>query len=320
MGDARRGGRVYLLRGVAALVALAAGAALVVDLAGKADEPPVTKPPGPAETADPTPEPAETADADPQPAPVLKAGGRTIYDSLDDLDDCARTGRALGPASRRPGAADDVRTISRRLEWIRRLEFATPVDARLLPREEVGERFVGGEYSGFAAGGAEIRTRVLAAFGLVPEGFDVLGESEEYARGAVSGFYDTTKERLFAGSTAGELEPFEEVVLAHELDHALVDQTLGLPSMDARRPLRDDRALAHQALVEGDATLAMSRYASARLTPEAAAAFLARFSGTPVAPPAGTPFAIWRPKEFPYFEGVLLACSAWRRGGWDAVD
>jgi hypothetical protein len=292
---------------------LGAGAALVIDLAGKADTtPPAAASRSPTSTRPPSAEP----DRPPMPA----APGRTIYGSLDDLDECAHTARAMGAASRAPGSRDDIPGIARRLERIRKLEFESRVSTRLLPRDDVGARFVRGFRRDFTAAEADRQARVFEALGLVPEALDLREAAARLFRAGVAGFYDRRSERLFAAATEGGLSAFDEVVLAHELDHALVDQTLGLPRTTSGEPLLGDEMLAHQALAEGDATLAMSRYAWARLGAEATAAFLTRFSGAPVTPPEDVPYVLLRTSEFPYFEGLLLACTVWRRGGWAAVD
>lgn len=314
MGDARPNppARVRLLTAGAALVLAGAAAALWLDLAGDERVPPAA--------ATPTPAPAPATPSEAEPEPPARARSRTVYGALDHLDECARGPRSMGAASSAPGLGDDIRAIARRVERLRRLEFESRVNPRLLPRGQVAARFLRGFRRELSTDEAARQARVLAVLGLIPDGLDLRAAAERLFGDAVAGFYEPRGGRLYAAATGGVLSPFDEVVLAHELDHALVDQGLGLPRTTGADPRRGDALLAHQALAEGDATLAMSRYAYARLGATATAGFLTRFSGSPVAPREDVPYVLLRTSEFPYFEGLLLACTVWRRGGWDAID
>ena len=80
----------------------------------------------------------------------------------------------------------------------------------------------------------------------------------------IQGFYDPQTKTLFIASwiSADEQKP----VMVHELDHALQDQYFDLEKIckDDLLLHNDDRALAHQALFEGDATIVMLLQASKR--------------------------------------------------------
>ena len=82
-------------------------------------------------------------------------------------------------------------------------------------------------------------------------------------------------------STSGRV--LNEIVLAHELTHALEDQRLGLDQ--ERLASNDDRALAYLSLVEGSATDVMYDYGAALLQRRGAA--WAACSARPSRAPAG---------------------------------
>ena len=302
---------------------LAAGLALVTGIAIAAaslDEMSATPPPSatPPATASPPTEPA--ASPPPTQPPALSARAPTVYDAVEDVDRCATTRHELpGPAGA-PGFRDDVARISRSVERVRNLEFERRVKTRLVSDEEVGRRFALGIERAYSPAQAAVDTRVLAALRLVPEGLDLYTMSIEVARGTAAGFYNPRRKRLFARVTGAALTPYDEVVLAHEIDHALVDQSLGLPWTLSADPVLGDLMLAHQALGEGDATLAMSQYGAGTLDPAALDAFLARFSSPSIVGYPGVPYVLQRTSGFPYYEGFLFACAAWQDGGWRAVD
>ncbi|HEX2195964.1 MAG TPA: hypothetical protein VHJ76_03475, partial [Actinomycetota bacterium] len=215
---------VVLLRIVGLAVAVAAVANLTTDLAAKSSAP-VAR----ASDDAATPEPEREERARREPERLVHEGDPTIYDAAGELERCTRSRRTIGSSSRAPGLADDIRTIARRVERIRELDFGRRVDTRLVSRAEVGERFARKYRKEYSEREAEQDRRVLAALRLVPADTDLRAIETQLLTDGVSGFYNPRKDRLFAASTAGTLTPFEEVVLAHELDHALVDQVLRLP-------------------------------------------------------------------------------------------
>ncbi len=96
-------------------------------------------------------------------------------------------------------------------------------------------------------------------FGLVPLDFKLkdtfLGLMGEQA----GGFYLPYKRTLYVLADA----PLQDIVLAHELTHALQDRRIGLErSVKALRD-NDDATLAFQSVFEGQACLAMNAYATA---------------------------------------------------------
>ena len=313
--DRRRGrAGIVVLRLLWAVVAVAALSALTSDLVDKASPRPT-----PAPEASETPAPGDGPR--PRRGPELvHEDDPTVYDAQADLERCAGARGDMGPSSTDPGLDDDVARISARVERIRRLHFRRPVDTRLVSRAEVGERFARGFLRGYGEREAARESRVLTAMRLLPEDTDLRALMERLLSQGVAGFYNPRKDRLFAGSTAGALTPYDEMVLAHELDHALVDQVLRLPGTLSRDPLLGDVILARQALAEGDATLVMARYASARFTDEDYETFVSRFSQRPVTPRADVPYVFARTSEFPYYEGLLFACSQRRSRGWAGVN
>jgi hypothetical protein len=159
---------------------------------------------------------------------------------------------------------------------------------------------------------------VLALLGLVPTGTD-LGEAVESTLSeAVAGYYDPRTQRLRivkGAQTANRV--LYEMVLAHELTHALEDQRFGF-DLDALAA-GGDRALAHTALIEGSATALMYRYVEDRFGAEELLGGLAAsaFQGTGNLPPFLTAQLV-----FPYtagerFVGRLLEVG---NGGWKVVD
>lgn len=137
----------------------------------------------------------------------------------------------------------------------------------------------------------------------------------------VAAFYDPRAEEAVV-SQKGELDA-EYIFLAHELAHAAVDQRFGLPKRSSPRVI-DDRALAINALVEGDATLVELRIQSllgkkkaVKKVVKALLTSAARFKKNRA---NGVPHAAIDRFVFPYRWGVTFSCSVFRRRGWKGVN
>lgn len=112
----------------------------------------------------------------------------------------------------------------------------------------------------------------LEAFGLIPESLDLASYYPELLTSQVAGYYDPARGYLSlvrrgggilgpGGAEKAGIEPqrVEDMILVHELTHALQDQHFGLAAFTKGEPI-SDAAAARLALVEGDATLTMMGY------------------------------------------------------------
>jgi hypothetical protein len=110
--------------------------------------------------------------------------------------------------------------------------------------------------------------RLLQAFDLLPPGTDLRALRARVLQENVVGFYDERpgRQQLYAISEDEAFTPMNQIVLAHELRHALQDQ---YENLDQQIPDDvgdfDDRRVAWMCLLEGDATLAMERFLLGRL-------------------------------------------------------
>ena len=115
---------------------------------------------------------------------------------------------------------------------------------------------------------------VLQRFGLIPEGSDLREMLLDLLSSQVAGYFDPdtgeitmveNAEGRLAGAIGEELDEtlaarIEESLLVHEIDHYLQDRHFDLEALISGESFSDDRQLARQSLVEGDATLVMTSY------------------------------------------------------------
>ncbi len=106
----------------------------------------------------------------------------------------------------------------------------------------------------------EIRAEelTLKKFGLVPADFDLAKSTVDLLTEQAAAFYDYDRKKLFI--TESTPSDTQEPVLAHELSHALADQSFNLARFIRQGRKSDDGASARMAVMEGQATWLMSEF------------------------------------------------------------
>jgi hypothetical protein len=163
--------------------------------------------------------------------------------------------------------------------------------------------------------------RLLTAFGLLEPGVDLRSLRAKVMEENIAGFYDERPghRRLFAVSADRRMSPANQLVLAHELRHALQDQYVDLQGqLPDEVSDFDDRRLASVSLLEGDATLVMERFLMRRVPgAEDAAGLLGASMPTPEVP--GAPPVVRDQLVRPYLVGLDFVSALVARGGWESV-
>ena len=168
---------------------------------------------------------------------------------------------------------------------------------------------------------AEADARTLQAFDLLAPGTDLRALRRHLLLENVAGFYDERpgKRRLYAISSSQSLTPANQIVLAHELRHALQDQYADLHAMfpDSVGDF-DDRRMAQLCLLEGDATLVMERFLLRRLP--GGEGLGAEGLSLPTPPVEGAPPILRDQLARPYAVGLDFARALLGSGGWSALQ
>ncbi|HKN00220.1 MAG TPA: hypothetical protein VJX23_06860 [Candidatus Binataceae bacterium] len=229
-----------------------------------------------------------------------------------------------------------VDQVKEGIQKIRQLSFTKPVPLVIEDRNEAEDQMeadLARDYSD-----DQLRADGLAGamLGLYPAGMDLKAESLKLLRNQVAGFYDPRSQQMVMVSGAAELgflfsavefvaqrDAAGEMVLAHELTHALQDQHFDLNKKLDEVKNNDDRGLAFKCVAEGDATIAGLAYVAGTMdaaTLDNLLAHLGDISGAFAAEAPGTPEGLSVPLIFQYSDGVRFVAEAYRRGGWKAVD
>ena len=177
--------------------------------------------------------------------------------------------------------------------------------------------------------------RVLKKFGLLPADFDLEGFLVKLLREQVAGYYDPKTKTVNLLDWIGPEQ--QRPVMAHELTHALQDQSFGLEKWMKRGDIdldrkknptpedieRDEDSEARQALVEGQAMVVLVDYMldptgqSLLSSPQIAKAITAgMLVGTSDAPEfQSAPIFLKESLTFPYRYGLDFEAELLRSGG-----
>jgi hypothetical protein len=211
-----------------------------------------------------------------------------------------------------------IGTIEARVERLRGLSFKTrPVPQTVTPAQARREGLADLDRS-YPTSRRLADEEVLKLLGLIDPQVDLRAASASVFGEQVAGYYDPRSRRLrvvSGASTSGRV--LNEIVLAHELTHALEDQRLGLDQ--ERLSTNDDRALAYLSLVEGSATDVMYAYGGRYFSGEELLGGVlgSAFQGTGGLPPYVTAQLV-----FPYQRGLEFVKRLVQAGGgkWTLVD
>jgi hypothetical protein len=226
---------------------------------------------------------------------------------VSERDDAAPKEQATAPVS----------TIAERVEQLRDLRFKTIPDPVEVDPEQARREGLADFERQYPPDRRHADEELYELLGLIDPGSDLAELTGSLFEQGVAGYYDPRDGRLRVVTGAGTgTRVLKEMVLAHELTHALEDQRFGI---DADTAATDDRALAEAALREGTATSLMTDYVRRNFSTEETLGGLigSAFQDTGDLPPfmeAQTLFA--------YIGGQGFVDDLRRRGGgsWSLVN
>jgi len=215
-----------------------------------------------------------------------------------------------------------LQAIQAAVEELRALEFRTVVTPDVLTSAQLAERVKEALTEDLPREEFERTQLVLEAFGLVEPGQDIYGALTASQEEQVGGYYDTeSKELVVEGQEAAKPTPLDQILLAHELTHALTDQHFDLSRLDKLvEQRRDDEVTAFQSLAEGDAQLVSELYATAVLTDEEGVELRRQALGISTDSFDELPAFMQEATLFPYTSGLTFVRALHRQGGFAAID
>jgi hypothetical protein len=201
------------------------------------------------------------------------------------------------------------------------IPFRSDVSVEYMSRAELSQYLKDVLDSEYPPARAEADQRTLVALDLLPPRTDLRALRARILEENIVGFYDERpgKKRLYAVSEQKRLTPANQLILSHELRHALQDQYADLHDLLPESVGDfDDRRIAFLSVLEGDATLVMERFMVRRLTGGQQEDDAAPLS-MPPPPMPDVPPVLRDQLLLPYFAGRDFAQAVQRKGGWDAL-
>jgi hypothetical protein len=186
-----------------------------------------------------------------------------------------------------------------------------PVTARQL-RRELRQRW-DSEHPDVAAEQA-----MLKRLGLLPPDADLRQLSFEVIDAQVAAWYDRASGVLDVVDRDAPLDPAGRVSVAREVDHVAQDRAFDLDGLRVDDPAQADRALARQALIDGDAVGLSRQWAESVLSADELGAASSAFDMSVGL--SDLPEIVRRTATFPSIEGWAFVETLLATGGWSAVD
>jgi hypothetical protein len=167
----------------------------------------------------------------------------------------------------------------------------------------------------------------LKMFGLVPQDFNLAGETVDLMSEQAAAFYDYQKKRLFVLDSTPDGDE-QRMALVHELAHAIADQHHSLGKFMREGNPDDDASTARQAVMEGQANWLTWAFIAVhsggkpeippRLLDEVASSAGANGPDFPVY--SSAPLYIRESLVFPYNQGTRFQDSVFHQVGKSAFD
>jgi hypothetical protein len=215
----------------------------------------------------------------------------------------------------------DLVSIARSVEQARGHRYTHYPPATQVSDSQMDRRLIKNFRQTTSRAADDRRTVAWRTIGVIGPGDDLYTAYRAFTTGQVVGYYDPeTGDLVYLGS--GSLDFSERFTLAHELTHALDDQTFDLTRLD---PLtthcQDERVQAALGLVEGSAqyfaAVSVAQNPSIDLSDLLKAIADAAGSGNP---PPGVPQFVFDQQLWPYSTGESFVASLVSSGGTAAVD
>ncbi|MGI9148716.1 MAG: hypothetical protein ACR2IK_19570 [Chloroflexota bacterium] len=225
------------------------------------------------------------------------------------------------------GAANSVldtralRSIETQVEQIRGLSQLADTDVQLLDAASMHNYLVDQFDRDYLPSERESDQKELVALGLLKPTDNLAQIQLDLFSDQVVGVYDPDAKSLFVLADHGAFGPAEQMTYAHEFNHALQDQHFDLNTIAPKHSDNNDHSLAVHAVIEGDAVMLQTLWATANLSPSELIEVV-RTTGGSSDSLARAPLILRTELLFPYLEGFSFVRQMYRQAGssYGAVD
>jgi hypothetical protein len=218
-------------------------------------------------------------------------------------------------------------SVAKEVAKVRALPLKRPIPNEVIDKAELHDRLMKMASDGKTAAETAAEALALARWGMIPSASDYEKLVIDVLNEQIAGYYDPKTKKLTISKSVGDDREWAELVLAHEIDHGLQDQSFDLKKFEDLPQSEGDAAMARHALVEGDGIAVMFEVMLTRLhrpvqwSPELSTMIekaLAASGNDDALDKA--PLAIREAMIFPYRAGFAFVAALRRRQPWSAVD
>ncbi len=218
--------------------------------------------------------------------------------------------------------------VAKEVARIRGLPIKRKIPNEVVDKDELRKRLVAMAAEDKTKGETAAEGLALARWGLIPLTTNYETLLLDLLTEQIAGYYDPDTKKLTISQSAGDDATWAELVLAHELDHGLQDQSFDLKKFEDVPDGEEDSAAARRALVEGDGIALMLEVMLARNgvpVPWSNPQMTDAIEKAMAVPGNGdnldkAPIAIRESLIFPYRAGFTFVAALRRRQPWSAVD
>jgi hypothetical protein len=214
-----------------------------------------------------------------------------------------------------------LRAIEGQVSQIRGLPTQSEPDLRVLDHSTLYKYLIDMFDRDYLPSEREADQKQWVALGLIKSSDDVVQIQLNLLTDQVVGVYDSDAKSLVVVGDRATFGPAERMTYAHEFNHALQDQHFNLNTIAPKHPDSNDRSMAVHALVEGDAILLQTLWATANLNQDDLVQLARSVAGSDDSL-ARVPLIVRTELLFPYVEGFTFVRQAYRQGGnsYAAID
>jgi hypothetical protein len=227
-------------------------------------------------------------------------------------------GGGIAPSTKNAAVIATTAAILKETSDLRELPILHPVKSGAKSRPEIERMIIDNLDEDSTPEDLRHSELAMKKMGLVPMDFKLRPFLINILAEQVAGYYDPKVEEFYLADWI-DLDG-QKPVMVHELTHALQDQHFNLRRFEKWPKGDSDAELAAHALIEGDATLAMTLYVEKNPWAALALARSLRSSGTSSEQIDHAPRALRESLLFPYEHGYEWAKYLYKQAGWANVS
>ncbi len=212
-----------------------------------------------------------------------------------------------------------VKKLEKEVPRIRRLPLKKPLQTHFMSTDELRKLLINEMNRQYPGDTLQSYQEVLTLLGFIPPGTDIRKTLMALYGEQVAGLYDDRTKTLYIRSDFYLNDTIANIILSHEMCHALQDQHFNLESLNIHRTDNDDIVLAGLCIAEGDATFLMSEWFGEYLNITSVFQLLSTI-GIDQSAYNQAPYFIQQTLIFPYIQGVLFLTNIMGKYGLEGRD